>query len=151
MERRRQVDDVSVDSGAAIIEFLVVFVVLLIPLTYFLLSVFDIQRNAFAATMATRESARVFVTAPSADQGLEEAQAAAALAFADHGLDVTNGALRLTCSATPCLTPGATVTATYDGIVALPLLPAFGGRPVAGIALHVSHTLQVDAFAPERP
>jgi hypothetical protein len=143
--------DVSDDSGAAIIEFLVVFVVLLVPLTYFLLSVFDVQRNALAATMATRESARVFVTAASADQGLKEAQAAAALAFADHGLDVTDGTLRLTCSATPCLTPGATVVATYDGVVSLPLLPTLAGRPVAGITVHVSRTVQVDAYAPARP
>ena len=139
------------EAGAAIIEFLVVFVVLVVPLAYFIVTVFDIQRHAFAATAATREAARVFVTAPTSAQGGARASAAAALAFSDHGLDVGDGALHLSCSTDPCLTPGATVTATYDEVVPLPLLPHLVGHPVAGVAIHVSHSVQVDAFTQVRP
>jgi Flp pilus assembly protein TadG len=139
------------DSGAAIIEFIVIFVVLIVPITYFVLAVFDVQRNSFAATNATREAARVFVTAPNGSQGAEAARAAAALAFQDHGLDVNDESLRLVCSADPCLTPGATVTATYDTVVSLPFVPTIGDHPLAGISIHASHTVPVDSYAPARP
>jgi Flp pilus assembly protein TadG len=139
------------DSGAAIIEFVVIFVVLIIPLTYFVLAVFEVQRTSFAATNATREAGRVFVTAPDGAQAESEARAAAALAFHDHGLDVSNGTLSISCSADPCLTPGATVTATYDTVVALPFLPTVAGHPLAGISIHATHTVPVDSYAPARP
>jgi hypothetical protein len=139
------------DCGAAIIEFIVIFVVLIVPITYFVLAVFDVQRTSFAATTATREAGRVFVTAPNGAQAQSEARAAAALAFRDHGLDSSDGTLTLTCSADPCLTPGATVTATYDTVVALPFLPSVGGHPLAGISIHAAHTVPVDSYAPTRP
>jgi hypothetical protein len=139
------------DSGAAIVEFIVIFVVLIVPLTYFVLTVFDVQRNAFAATASTREAARVFVTARSGAEARSEAAAAARIAFQDHGLDESDGSMTITCSANPCLTPGATVTATYDTLVPLPFLPALGGRPLAGVSVHASHTVPVDSFAPARP
>jgi hypothetical protein len=148
---RQRLRHSSGDSGAAIIEFIVIFVVLIVPITYFVLAVFDVQRTSFAAANATREAARVFVTAPTGGQGADEARAAAALAFGDHGLDVNDGSLTLSCSADPCLTPGATVTATYDTVVSLPFVPTIGGHPLAGISIHASHTVPVDSYAPARP
>jgi Flp pilus assembly protein TadG len=147
--RRRSLDD---DRGAAMVEFVVIFVVLLVPLVYLVLAVFDVQRNAYAATAATREAGRVFVLADSSQSGERQARAAAALALADHGIDASSGTLTITCSATPCLTPGATVTVSYDTVVPLPFVPDLGAdRPLAAVAVHSRRTLIVDPLMPARP
>jgi len=150
--RRRFLTATQDETGAAIVEFVVLFVVLVVPLAYFILTVFDVQRHVFAAAAATREAGRVFVASPTSDAGQARAAAAAAIAFTDHGLAPGDGTLSLSCTADPCLTPGATVTVTYDTVVSLPLLPRLvGGRPLAGLAVHVTHSVPVDQFAPERP
>ncbi|MFI5955247.1 hypothetical protein [Cryptosporangium sp. NPDC051539] len=46
------------DDGSAIIEFVWGGVLLLVPLLYVVLAVFEVQRNAFAVTEAAREAGR---------------------------------------------------------------------------------------------
>ena len=60
-------------------------------------------------TPAGRTSAR-----RRAGDGEREAYAAARLAFNDQGLDLPEDAIRITCSADPCLTPGARVTVSIE-------------------------------------
>jgi Flp pilus assembly protein TadG len=137
------------DSGNAIIEFVVLAVVLVIPLAYVVLTVFDVQRTAYAATAAAREAARVFVQAPSGATAQQRADAAATLAFDDQGLSAPDVAV--TCSAAPCLTPGATITVTVDVQVALPFVPDLLGRHPASLAVEATHVEVVDMYLPERP
>lgn len=74
------------EQGNAIIEFVFVGLIVLIPLIYFLLAVFDLQRNTFAVTQAAREAGRAMATAPSVAAGKDRARYAAGLALADQGL-----------------------------------------------------------------
>jgi Flp pilus assembly protein TadG len=142
---------VRTDEGAAMVEFVVLAVTLVVPLCYLLLAVFDVQRAAYGSGAATREAARVFVRAPSTAVGEQRAHAAAALTMHSHGIEMSDGDLVISCSATPCLTPGATVEFTYRTRVHLPWLPSIGGLDVASIPVSASHAQVVDEYTEVRP
>jgi hypothetical protein len=78
---------------------------------------------------------------------MARAMAAATLAMHDQGLPLPAGGVHVVCSASPCLSPGATVTVEIDDTVSLPLAPAtLGGHPVGAIAVHGRHVEVVDRF-----
>jgi hypothetical protein len=133
------------------VEFVVLAVVLVVPLVYVVLALFEVQRAAFATSAASREAARVFVTAASSAEGESRAAQALGLALADQGLDEDSASLRIECTASPCLVPSARVTVTVDAVVALPFVPWFGDRPLASVSVDSAHTQTVDAFSAPRP
>ncbi len=59
------------DDGSALIEFIGLSILLLVPLIYLLVTVFAIQRAAFGVTQAAREAGRAFATAPTAAVGMQ--------------------------------------------------------------------------------
>lgn len=132
------------------VEFIVLAVTLAVPLVYVLLAVFDVQRTAFGASAATREAARVFVRAPSTSEAQRRAEAAAAITLHDHDVQPGDGTLEVTCSTSPCLTPGATVRFTYQTRVPLPLVP-FVTDEFASIPVTATHTQTVDEYSQVRP
>jgi Flp pilus assembly protein TadG len=133
------------DDGTATIEFTFLSVLLLVPLVYVVLSASQVQRTAYAATEAARDAGRAYVRADSAGQGERRAYAAARLAFADQGLDLPMDAVRISCSADPCLTPGSRVTVAIRARAVLPGVPSLG-RGVASVAVDARHVEVVDAF-----
>lgn len=74
------------EAGSALIEFIGVGLLLLLPLMYLLLSVFSVQRAAFAVTQAAREAGRAYATAPSSSLAEERASYAAQLALQSQGV-----------------------------------------------------------------
>ena len=52
------------EEGNAIVEFCWLAILLLIPLLWIVLSVFEVQRGAFATSSAARAAARAYVLAP---------------------------------------------------------------------------------------
>ena len=139
------------DSGSAIIEFVSIAVLLLIPLVYTMLSVARVQAGAHASAVAAKEAARAFVTAPDSATGRARAAAAVRLAFSDQGLPTPTRALTITCSMRPCLSPGGVVTVSLASTITLPLVPQLGGRPTAAVRVSASHAELVDAYQPVRP
>ena len=139
------------DEGAAMIEFIVLAVAIAVPLAYLLLAVFDVQRTAYAASSATREAARVFVRAPSGPEAEARARAAAEISLADHGLTLTDGSFSISCSASPCLTPGGTVRVAFSTQVTLPLVPVVGSHALASVPVRAANTETVDIYSPIRP
>jgi Flp pilus assembly protein TadG len=133
------------DEGTATIEFTFLSVLLLVPLVYVVLSASQVQRTAYAASEAARDAGRAYVRADTAEDGERQAYAAARLAFRDQGLELDADAVRITCSADPCLTPGARVTVSIRTQAALPGVPAIG-RAAASIAVSAQHVEVVDAF-----
>ena len=129
----------SRERGAAVIEFLVLGVGLLIPLAYIGVAAAGVQAAVFASTQAVREAGRAFSSSVTVVEGRERAVAAARLSFADHGLDLPAGALRVTCPEAACLTPGSTVVVELDWEAPLP------GGP-ASIPVHAIHTVPIDDF-----
>lgn len=137
------------DSGNAMVEFTFLAVLLFVPLVYVILAVFDVQRAAYGASAAVREAGRAYVGASTTAEAEQRAEDAARVALADQGLELAPGQLRITCSADPCLTPGAVVTVTLDADVALPWVPVLGDRPAAAVAVTARHDAVVDAFRPQ--
>ena len=138
------------DDGSATVEFVLVGLLLLVPLTYVALTALSVQRTAFAAVEAARSGARAFVTAPSGAAAAARAMQAVDLALADQGVGRGAARLQIGCSAQPCLTPGATVRVQVSAAVRLPWLPAFLSGDVGGIPVQAVHVEVVDPFEPAR-
>ncbi|MFI6681133.1 hypothetical protein [Kribbella sp. NPDC050470] len=128
--------------GSAVVEFSWLALLLMVPLVYVMLAVFDVQRASYGATAATRAAGRAFVIVPaglSEDEARGRAFEAARLAMKDQGMELSSDELSITCNPA-CLEPGSTVTVTLDTAVRLPLIPdALGGEPPA-VHISASHT-----------
>jgi hypothetical protein len=140
------------DAGSALVEFLGVSLVLLVPTVYLVLVLGRVQAATFAVEGAAREAARVSVAADDAEQGAARAVAAVGVALRDQGFDDDPaGALVLRCSADPCLTPGAEVAATVEVRVPLPLVPSFVGDVVPlEVPVSAERVAPVDAYRAAR-
>lgn len=136
----------AADEGRAIVEFIFLGVLLLVPLTYLVLTAAQIQAGAFSASLAGREAARAFVSASDDGTAHALAQSAARIAFEDFGFP-GDGALTISCDGTPCLRPDGTVTATATVSVRLPLLPELLDDVVpTSVTLSSTHVHTVDRF-----
>jgi hypothetical protein len=136
----------STDEGRAIVEFIFLGVLLLLPLVYLVLTAARLQAASFSASLAGREAGRAFVTGSSDGEGLARAQSAASLAFEDFAF--TEGAtLELACDGSPCLRPDGVVTSTATIVVQLPLIPDFVAQHVpAAVTISSTHVASVDRF-----
>jgi Flp pilus assembly protein TadG len=130
------------EHGSAVVEFSWLAILLMVPLVYVMLAVFDVQRASYGATAATRAAGRAFIIVPegvSEDDARARAFDAAQLAMKDQGVELSPNQLTISCNPA-CLQPGSTVTVTLDTEVRLPLIPgALGGEPPA-IHISASHT-----------
>ncbi|HLZ36515.1 MAG TPA: hypothetical protein VKP64_01890 [Mycobacteriales bacterium] len=134
----------SDERGNAVLEFTFLGVLLMVPLTYVLLTVLAVQKAAYAVTAAAREAGRMFVTASDEDSGRARADDAARLALRDHGLPATP--VQITCETEPCLTPGASVRISVSTRVRLPFVPDVLGRAPASVRVTGRHDGVVDRF-----
>jgi Flp pilus assembly protein TadG len=139
------------DSGSAIIEFVFVAVMVMVPLVYLLVAVASVQRTHLAVTAAAREAGRAFATGDDPSDAMSRARAAVRLALAAQGLpddaEITFVAAGDGCSAprvAPSLLPGADVTVCVTRHVGLPAVPAvLQGRGVTAVGRFLVH---VDDF-----
>ena len=74
------------DEGTAIIEFVFVAVIVMLPLVYLIVAVAGVQRSEFAVSQAAREAGRAFATSDRADEAMARAQVAVHIALRDQGL-----------------------------------------------------------------
>lgn len=140
MVRRRD------DKGSAVVEFVFLAVLLLVPLVYVLLAVFSVQRAAYAVTAAAREAGRAYVTATGPDPEAEaRARRAAEVALADHGLRLADAGATFACDRRPCLSPGGRLTVRIATRVPLPFLGALPGAP-ASVGVDAEHLAVVDRY-----
>ena len=134
------------DEGRAIVEFIFLGVLLLLPLVYLVLTAARLQAASFSASLAGRESGRAFVTASSDAEAQTRAQSAAELAFEDFAF--TDGAsLAVSCDGSPCLRPEGVVTSTATIVVQLPLIPdLIADHLPASVTISSTHVASVDRF-----
>ena len=81
------------DAGNAVVEFVFVALVVMVPLIYLIVLFATIQRDQLGVTTAAREAGRAFATADTSAAGTDRARVAAAMAYEDAGLD---GPVKLT-------------------------------------------------------
>jgi hypothetical protein len=133
------------DAGSALVEFVGVAALLLVPLVYLVLAAGQLQAAAFAVEGAAREGGRLAVTAPDVATGAERAQAAAVVALADAGVRA-EPVVSLSCERDPCLQPDARVSVSVEVLVAPPGAGALGAVPVT-VPVRASSVAVVDRFA----
>ncbi len=139
------------EAGSAIIEFVFVAVIVMVPLVYLLVGVSVVQRSQLAVSTAAREVGRAYATSPGEAQSLPRAAAALRLALADQGLagDATLRfvAAEASCTAaavTPHLAPGAQFAVCVTRHATLPAVPrVLAGRGVTTVGRYLVH---VDEF-----
>ena len=73
------------DEGNAIVEFVYLAVLLMVPLVYVLLTVFRVQAAAYAVSSASREAGRVYATSDAVDEAGPRALVAARLVMSELG------------------------------------------------------------------
>jgi hypothetical protein len=135
------------DAGNAIIEFIFVAVIIMVPLVYLIAAVATVQRNTTAVTAAARNAGRAYATSDTAAQARVRVRAAVRLALADQGLPndalvrfVAAGGRCTDPPITPALTPGAQFTVCVTRRVALPAVPSvFTGRGIRTVGRYVVH------------
>lgn len=134
------------DEGRAIIEFLAVGILVLVPVVYLIVTLSRVQAAAFAASTAAREGGRAFTTAASDNSANARAQAAAALTFEDFDVSST-GSVVVRCDGSPCLRPEGQVESVATVTVRLPLVPDFlsGALPTV-VPVSSTHVATVDRF-----
>ncbi len=140
------------ESGTALVEFVWLAILLIVPLLYIVLAAFETQRSAYAASAAARSAGRAFVTAPDQATGYARAEAAVRLAYQDQQIDAVPS-VRITCRPDPrnCLTPGSVVRAEIRASVDLPLMPAALGSNTPAIRVDSEHEAPYGTFREARP
>lgn len=137
------------DGGNALVEFTYLAVLLMIPLVYLLLAVFQVQRAAFGVTEAARQAGRAYARAEDPAAAAAVGQQAAQLALSDQGIR-WNGAPQF-CDGACSLEPGATVRTRVAYVVQLPFVGGLFGDGRAGIPMTGVHTEVVDRFKEPQP
>ncbi|MBG6181360.1 hypothetical protein [Arthrobacter sp. CAN_A1] len=133
------------ESGSAVVEFVFLGLVLLVPVIYFVLTVGQLQAGSFAVVGAADQAAKIYVTEESAPDAAARARQAALLVLNDFGFDPSSAEIDIRCSG-DCLTPGSSVTVEVRLGVTLPFLPASRGVGDSAVAVEASATQLVERF-----
>lgn len=135
------------DGGSAIIEFVFVAVIVMVPLVYFIVALAAVQRNQLAVSQAAREAGRAFATSRGPAEAQVRVATAVRLALAAQGLP-DDAAVRFVapgseCSAaaiTPRLAPGAQFMVCVSRRVELPGVPSLlSGCGVTALGEYLVH------------
>jgi Flp pilus assembly protein TadG len=135
------------EKGSALVELTWLGVLLLVPLLWIVVTVFEVQRGAFAVNGAARAAGRAYALAPDDAEGRARAEAAARQALADQGVDEPVD-VRITCTPYPadCHSGTSVITVRVASRVDLPLLPGFLGGGAPSFALDATHTVPIGQF-----
>jgi Flp pilus assembly protein TadG len=143
MSRRHRGED-----GSALVELSWLGILLLVPMLWIIVSVFEVQRGAFAVSGAARAAGRAYALAPSDAEGLARAEAAARQALADQGIDGAPLDVRITCTPYPddCHAGTSVITVVISSRVDLPLMPEILGGEAPSFALDATHAVPIGQF-----
>jgi len=142
------------DRGSALVEFTWLAVILLVPLVWIVLSVFEVQQGAFATSAAARAAGRAYALAPDDATGLQRANAAAAQVLADQGADGQQARVTVRCetpTAGSCHVGTSVITVVISSSVALPMAPEVLGREAASFALTATHRVPIGQYVESAP
>ena len=136
------------EDGSAIVELVWLGILLLVPLLWIVLSVFEVQKGAFGVTAAARAAGRAYALAPDDAAGKDAAYDVARRALADQGLE--DAPLRVTVTCTPyphdCHRGTSVITVRISSSVELPLLPDVLGGGAPTFALDATHTVPIGRY-----
>ena len=141
------------DSGSALVEFSWLAIILIVPLIWVVISVFEVQQGAFATSAAARAAGRAYALAPDDATGKARAEAAVDQVIADQGTPGQRAGVRVRCEAPGdnCHVGTAVITVTVDSGVDLPFFPAIFGRGAASFSLDATHTVPIGQYVESAP
>ena len=141
------------DDGNAMIEFVFVAILVMVPLVYLVVAVATVQRARLAATNAARDVGRAIATSNTVAEAPDRAAAALRISLANEGLSPPDVQLRYVAAgadcrtgaaATPTLDPGAQFTVCVIRSQRLPAVPSVvSGRGIVTVGSYLVH---VDEF-----
>jgi Flp pilus assembly protein TadG len=136
------------ERGSALVEVVWLGILLLVPMLWIVVSVFEVQRGAFGVSGAARAAGRAYALAPSDAAGRQRAEAAARQALADQGLGDAPLDVRISCTPYPadCHAGTSVITVVVRSRVDLSLLPDVLGGGAPSFALDASHTVPIGQF-----
>ena len=136
------------EDGSALVELSWLGILLLVPMLWIVVSVFEVQRGAFAVSGAARAAGRAYALAPSDAVGRARAEAAARQALADQGIDGAPLDVRITCTPYPqdCHRGTSVITVVVTSQVDLPLMPEILGGDAPSFALDATHAVPIGQF-----
>jgi hypothetical protein len=144
------------DAGNAVLEFVVLATLLMVPLIYIIIAVAQVQGAAYGATEATREAGRAFIGAATSVDAFRQACTAATVALRNEVAAPFDCATQLHvscvsdagCSAG--LVPGETIRVEIDLTVGLPFLPTSVFGQSLSVPVHAVHDEIVDPYRTTR-
>ncbi len=122
------------DDGRAVIEFVFLGVLTLMPLLYLVIAVSTFERSLFAATQAARDAGRAYATADDPASAEVRAAYSADLALRDQGVVPAQRTLKYIAVSADCrsgatgaqsLAPGAEFAVCVIQPVRIPGIPGF--------------------------
>lgn len=136
------------DTGTAVLEFITVGLIMLVPLVYLVLAFASLQAGTFAVEGAARQAARVYVQAPNAEEAAARAGRAIEFGLADYDVDASTVTTSVQCTGAPaCPARNATVTITVRVNIPLPLVPdVLDLSTAASVPVESSATQRVSRF-----
>lgn len=111
------------DAGSAALEFLTVGVLMLVPLTYLVLALGQIQSQALGVEAGARFAARTIAAGPAEGDPDAVLQSVAG----EYGIDTYDARVSCVPATRSCPEPGGTVRVTVTARAALPLVPPILG------------------------
>ena len=141
------------ERGSALVEFSWLAIILLVPLIWVVISVFEVQQGAFATTAAARAAGRAYALAPDDETGEARARAVVRQVLADQGTPGQRARVELSCEAPgdSCHVGTAVITVRVDSGVELPFFPAILGKGAASFSLDATHTVPIGQYVETAP
>ncbi|NYE35264.1 Flp pilus assembly protein TadG [Nocardioides cavernae] len=141
------------DRGSALVELSWLAIILLVPLIWVVISVFEVQQGAFATSAAARAAGRAYALAPDDATGEARASAVVRQVLADQGTPGQRARVTVTCQAPgdDCHAGTSVITVRVDSGVELPFFPAILGKGAAVFSLDATHTVPIGQYVEAAP
>lgn len=143
--RSRDGDSDDGESGSAVVEFVFLGALLLVPLVYLIILAAQVQGAAYAVAGAADQAAKVYAAAGPDRSAEEQARKAAELVLSDFGFNDPRLDLAVLCSG-ECHAPGSAVTVTVAFDVPLPVIAAVPGLDFAPVRVDATSMQTVERF-----
>jgi len=136
------------ERGSALVELSWLGILLVLPVLWIVMSVFQVQRGAFGVSTAARAAARAYSLAPDDATGLARARTAARVALDDQGGAEATPEVRVSCTPYPadCHQGTSVITVSVRSRVVLPLMPSVLGGNRPSFALDATQTVPIGQF-----